>query len=177
MSQKNKFSRVRIVGKEFGIQYGCFKAFSEYYDFMEGGVPITITNNFFDMALLNWVHLFGNQKDDLHFRNTLDDPESFKESLLSNLGITNSGWEENWRLLKGFRDQRVAHIDPIESTIVPKLDLAFESVCFYYDYVTERLREIGGQLLTIKSLKTEFAENRYYYEQSASVTINALNNL
>lgn len=174
MAQITQLERVRYIGNEFSIQYGCFKAFSQYYDIMNGMVPIVISNNHFDIALLNWGHLFGNREDNLHFRNVLESPDEFKDLLLLELNITESEWVKNWKLLKGYRDQRVAHFDPIDKAIVPELDLAFESVCFYHDFVTKKLQNMDATVFITKSLKARFDAEKEYYEQSARAIVEIL---
>lgn len=174
MPEIKRLERVRHISKKFCSQYGCFKSYSEHYDSMQGKVPILITNNFFDIALLHWAHLFGNWNDDLHYSNVVTNSEEFKSHLLNILGLNESEWQSNWDSLKSYRDQRVAHIDPAEESIVPELDLAFKAIGIYYKYATDRLIDLEETVYFKKSLDTILSENSEYYREAAEMTVGAL---
>jgi hypothetical protein len=154
----SKLKRVTLVAQEFARQYVCWLESLKYQN-VPGTLPILICNNFFDIALLNWSHLFGNLNDDLHFKKVLSDPESFKSTIQTKLSMDQAGWENHWKSLRDFRDQRVAHLDPVKSTTVPGLDIAFKCICEYYDVAIKEL-EAQQQTLYLDSYNSlqEFVE-------------------
>ena len=135
--QKSHYIEVLETGRMFASQKYCWETSLPLE--AEGTLPITICNNFFDMALLNWAHLFGNSNDQLHYRKVVSNPESFKKRLLVKLAITEQEWEINWKNLKDFRDNRIAHIDKKFSVRVPELNIAALCISEYYSYAREEL--------------------------------------
>jgi hypothetical protein len=171
----SKLKRVTLVAQEFARQHFCWLESLKYED-VPGTLPILICNNFFDMALLNWAHLFGNLRDDLHFKKVLSDPESFKSKIQNKLSMDQNGWENHWKSLKDFRDQRVAHIDPVESSIVPDLEIAFKCICEYYDVAKTELKA-QQQTLSLDSYHSlqDFVErNADYYSTHIAKVFNAI---
>lgn len=170
-----KLKRVTIIAKEFAVQRFCWLESLKYED-VPGTLPITICNNFFDIALLSWAHLFCNHKDELHFRNVLSNPDSFKSKIMDRLSMTDDEWDKYWRSLKSFRDERVAHIDPVGSVMVPDLDIAYECVSEYYNVVTTELRA-QNQLIFLdsyRSLQDFVDKNADYYSTNITKVFNAL---
>ncbi len=145
MDREKTLYLVRKVAREFCRQYFCFKEYTKLYDNKnpQGRLPIMIENNFFDVALLNWAHLFGNWNDSLHFKNILDDCENFKNRIKEKLSLCDRQWDDHWNLLKDFRDKRVGHFDlTIETIVVPQLDIAYKCIAEYYIEVTTELENI-----------------------------------
>jgi len=171
----SKLKRVTLVAHEFARQHFCWLESLKYED-VPGTLPILICNNFFDIALLNWSHLFGNLKDNLHFKNVLSDPETLKSTIQNKLSMDQAGWENHWKLLKDFRDQRVAHIDPVKIITVPDLEIAFKCICEYYDVARTELRA-QQQTLSLDSYQSlqEFVErNADYYTTDIAKLFNAI---
>lgn len=168
-----KLKRVTTVAKEFSRQRFCWLE-SLKYENVEGTLPILICNNFFDIALLNWAHLFGNNKDDLHFRNVLSDPDSYKSSLMGRLSMTDEDWNGHWKSLKDFRDARVAHVDPVDSVIVPDLNIAYECVCEYYEVAITELRAQEQLFSGDKSLQDFVEKNADYYSNDIRKVFSAI---
>ncbi|CAA0117807.1 Uncharacterised protein [BD1-7 clade bacterium] len=138
--ERDNLDRVVYFAKDFGKQYVCWKASMAIVK--ESDVlSVTISNNFFDMALLCWGHFFGNRSDELHYTNVLAQPDQFKSYLIDNLGINENDWNNNWLQLKDFRDKRIAHFDSDVSVVVPGMELAFECVKAYHDEALKRLKE------------------------------------
>jgi hypothetical protein len=160
---KNKLTRVVEVSREFAHQWFLWK---ESLELDAGGMlPIIICNNFFDIALLQWAHLYGNFTDDLHYRNIVEDPDEFKAKLKIKLGITEEQWKANWDSLKDFRDHRIAHIDTNKSAIVPELNTAYQCISEYYRYARERLVNISPLCKVYDENLSQYIErNREYHE-------------
>ncbi len=171
---EHKLQRVIVVGKEFARQRICFLEASKHE--AEGTLPLIICNNFFDIALLNWAHLFGNNKDDLHFRNVLDNPDHFKSRLMDVLGLDEVGWQENWQNLKNFRDYRVAHMGSDKSVDVPSLDIAYTCVCEYYNSAISELKLVGSKTYSSKPLEKFVVQNHDYYSDKVGLVFTALKN-
>lgn len=115
-----KLERVIIVAEEFARQYLCWQESKKHYSDSWNFVALTISNNFFDIALLNWAHLFGNSTDQLHIEKTLGDhKESFVKGLQAKLGMNDEKWKAYWDSMKRFRDKRIAHIGEEHSIEVP----------------------------------------------------------
>lgn len=104
-----------------------------------------------DIVVLEWCKLFGSDDDErqpLHWKNVVPDPNKFRTDLFSRLQIYESKWRSYWREMKQYRDQSVAHHDIRRSEIknYPKFDLALESAYFYYEFIVDQLRHMGTDL-------------------------------
>jgi|SRR5690554_381291 len=130
--QQKKLCSVIDVAKEFQRQYFCYKKACELGVFERDvdRFQLLVVNNFYDMALLNWAHLFGNDKDFLHFKNCLPSPEEFLNNLMKHLGLNAAEWHSHWKNLKDFRDWRIAHKDNKAATVAC-LDTAYRCVLEY----------------------------------------------
>jgi hypothetical protein len=109
-------------------------------------------NNFIDMAVLDWGHLYGNKNDNLHWQNVIEDKVEFKKELFSFLEVTEEQWREYWESIKYYRDKDVAHIEVRPSITVPDMDLGIKSVGFYYNWIIPELKEFGNYDLFIDNL-------------------------
>lgn len=85
MERFEKLYLVRNVSMEFSRQYFCYKEYLKLYENQKPQdlLPILLLNNFFDIALLNWAHLFGNREDALHFKKVLNNSDPFKRDIKS----------------------------------------------------------------------------------------------
>jgi hypothetical protein len=106
--------------------------------------------NLMDMAVLDWCKLFGSddlERQPVHWKNVVDDEESFRAELLTSLGVTREGWNSHWRELQRYRNYHVAHHDQRRMDIptYPTLDMALNSAFFYYDFIRMELRKFGIQ--------------------------------
>lgn len=170
-----KLKRVTIVGKEFAMQYYCWKESMKHYNDSWGYVAFMISNNFYDQSLLNWSHLFGNIKDELHFKNTLTNPDLFKEDLMIKLAMDADQWKAHWQQLKNLRDWRIAHIDKIDSIDVPALDIAYRCVCEYYREAFSYLKEAQPRhYRNNEPLESYMANNAQYYAEEVAKIFGAL---
>lgn len=171
----NKLRRVTLVAQEFARQHFCWIE-SLQYEKAPGTLPILISNNFFDIALLNWSHLFGNHKDDLHFKKVLSDSESFKLKIQDRLSMDQDGWQNHWKSLKDYRDQRVAHIDPVKDSNVPDLEIAFECISEYYDVARTELiaQQETSYLDSYNSLQEFVKRNADYYSTHIAKVFNSI---
>ena len=133
--------RVVLKCRDFVRQLSYHRAMHPRIENARTNFLIYTFNNFIAMAVLDWCHLFGSHSDDLHWRNVVIDEVAFNRALLDAFDIYQDAWENNWRLVKGYRDKDVAHLEVRPSTTVPEMELSLQSVCFYHDSIIEELRE------------------------------------
>lgn len=170
----NKLKEVVEVARDFSRQRLCWLE-SLKYENTKGQLPILIYNNFFDIALLNWGHLFGNENDELHFKQVLSSPNTLKSTIMGKLGMTDEDWKAHWKSLKHFRDSNVAHIDrDRDDAIVPELDIAYVCVAEYYKSAIAALKAQGSCLYGDDTLDDFIERSADYYTQGISEIFNAL---
>lgn len=99
----------------------------------------TVYNNAIDVAILDWFHLFGNHKDDLHWKKIVKDINVFRSELFTTVGMDEQGWESYRRKIKTYRDKDVAHIEVRPISCVPDMTMALKATGLYYQAVREEL--------------------------------------
>lgn len=100
-------------------------------------------NNTIDMAVLDWGHLFGNEKDDLHWKNVANDVDKFRTELLSEIELPLEKWVTYWEEVKNYRDKSVAHIEMRPSSNIPEMTIALKATCFYYSHCFYEIKKLG----------------------------------
>lgn len=101
----------------------------------------TMLNNTIDLAVLDWMHLFGSHNDDLHWKRVLsDNKDNFKHGLLQHLQVNEHDWELYREKIKKYRDEDVAHIEAHLETDVPEMEEALKAVSYYYQIILRKLR-------------------------------------
>ncbi len=143
----------------FVRQYIYFLHMADQREDFEETVLTYIHNNFIDMAILGWSHLFGNHNDDLHYRKICLDADEFKVQMLKELELDDEGWKGYWHEVQTFRNKRVAHLEVVPDVIVPDLDLAYRSVAFYYGHFIAGLKE-NPKFVAYPDSLDEFSNNR-----------------
>lgn len=88
--------------------------------------------NCMDHCVLEWCKLFADSKDKHCWRNVVSNPKDFNDSLLEQLGVTSSEFEDEIRTMRCYRDKFVAHLDSERTMNIPALELAYKSVAFYH---------------------------------------------
>ena len=132
---------------------------------------VYVFNNAIDMAVLDWVHLFGNDKDDLHWKNIVGNLDEFRGTLLSALEVSKEEWINNWKGIREYRNKDVAHIEVRPITNVPEMSLALKATGFYYVYILRELEKYGDYSLLPKDLLEYYDRS---FEQSMRVTSKAI---
>lgn len=130
--------------RDFIRELSYHRAMMPYTDNFRTNIWIYTFNNFIDMAVLNWCHLFGNSNDDLHWLKIIEDTDSFRDSLLQAVGVNFEDWKIYRNTIKDYRNKDVAHIEVLPKGKVPEMDKAIIATSFYYSKVLEELRSIGG---------------------------------
>jgi hypothetical protein len=103
-----------------------------------------VNGNFFDMAVLDWCKLFGDQKDTPHrrlgkhhWRRAVSNPEEFGTRLLVRLDTNAEGFAALITKMREYRDKFVAHLDDELTMNPPELGPAREAITFYYRHIVE----------------------------------------
>lgn len=125
---------------DFVRQYIYYKHITAHNKEFNDNVLIYIHNNFIEMSVLAWGHLYGNSSDSLHFRKLAENPDDFKLGLLEELSISDKEWITYWNCMKDYRDKGIAHIDPEPILTVPDLEIAYKSIAYYYHYFIDELK-------------------------------------
>jgi hypothetical protein len=99
----------------------------------------TVQGNFIDIAVLEWLKLFGDHKDKHHWKKVVDDKKSFKTQMLDCCEITEEDLVKSRESLKAYRDKFIAHLDSEEVMQIPVLDTPLALVRYYYTYVADEL--------------------------------------
>jgi hypothetical protein len=109
-----------------------------------------VNGNLFDMAVLDWCKLFGDQKltptkqlGKHHWLKVVADPKAFEEGLLAQLRIDENGLASLITTIRNYRDKFVAHLDGKLVMEPPELAPAGEAVKFYHRYIVEREAKPG----------------------------------
>jgi hypothetical protein len=93
---------------------------------------VTVNGNFIDICVLEWCKLFGNNSDKHHWKQIAPDADCFKDEMLQTLGILQSDFDNCWRSIRDYRDKFVAHLDSERTMHIPGMNLAWDTVEFYY---------------------------------------------
>lgn len=117
----------------------------------------TAQGNFIDIAVLEWLKLFGDHKDKHHWKKVVEDKEAFKQEMLSSCAITEEDLAQSRESFKAYRDKFVAHLDSEETMHVPVLGTPLALVKYYYKYVANELGEAG-----LRNLPSDI---EHYYQE------------
>ncbi|WP_028314489.1 hypothetical protein [Desulfatibacillum aliphaticivorans] len=140
---KSKLYKVAGTCAQFVTQLAHHRAMNS---FRKNGITIkcpfwiTIFNNSIDMAVLNWLHLFGSDSDELHWKKNVCEVDSFRGQLLGHIAMSQEDWENYWNETKGYRDKTVAHIDSVPHVHVPDMSVAIKAADFYYQWIFEVIK-------------------------------------
>ncbi len=128
-------------------------------------------NNTIDMAVLDWGHLFGNEKDDLHWKNVVKNIDEFRTKLLSEVELSLEKWVAYWKAIKTYRDKDVAHIEVRPISNIPEMTIAVKATCFYYSYILSEIKKLGEYSNWPEDL---FEYYQRSFNQSIEITFKAL---
>ena len=145
MTKREKLlRRVGLKCADFARQLSYHRALHEFKEARKLNFWIYMYNNSIDLAVLDWFHLFGYHKDDLHWKKIISDVDGFREKLLSFLGLTQDEWEEYRETIKTYRDKDVAHIEVRPVSNVPEMVVALNATHFYYTAVITELKSFSN---------------------------------
>jgi len=114
------------------------------------------------VSVLDWCKLFGDPKSQQGWHSVVSDKAKFQAELLRKIGLTEQEFE-NFRLkMREYRDKFVAHLDSDLTAFIPLLDVAKNSVDFFFEYLIDN--EIAAADLS--GLPDSAEKFRLGYEQS-----------
>lgn len=143
MARAVLLSRAAGVCVDFARQLHFHRAINRVVEEHPSNFWILASNNYVDMAILDWCHLFGSRSDELHFTNVLPNPDEFRDAVLQELNWSHEQLQEHRERLKSYRDTQIAHNQiTLEVRAVPELDVAMNMVENYYNTILPELREI-----------------------------------
>lgn len=95
-----------------------------------------ISRNALDLAVLDWCHAFGQQKDALHWKNVFPaDEEEFREGMLTWMKISLDEFTQFREQMKIYRDKDLAHLELRNISMIPAMNKAIHSMAFYYHQI------------------------------------------
>lgn len=144
MDRETLLRRVVLTCRDYIREISYHRAMLPYTDHLRTNIWIYTFNNFINMAVLNWCHLFGNHSDDLHWLNIIEDSNAFKDELLQTIGISFEEWKLYRKTITDYRNKDVAHIEVRPEGTVPQMDNAIIAVCFYYSKALAELKSLGS---------------------------------
>jgi hypothetical protein len=146
-SREKLLRRVALKCADFARELSYHRALADHKDDFVQSFWIYMYNNAIDSAVLDWFHLFGYHKDDLHWKRVVVDVSVFKKQLLLSLQMTEDEWKAYRETIKDYRDKDVAHIEIRPVSQVPHMTLALKATAIYYSTALAELstfRDYGG---------------------------------
>jgi len=136
MTREQRLRRVAILCIHFTRNLAYSRVIhSSVREKREGDFWITMQGNCLDTSVLEWCKLFGEKKGKHGWKKIIDDTDKFKLELLEHLNINEEIWESKVNELRTYRDAFVAHLDSDETMDIPKMELPFDMVKFYFSYI------------------------------------------
>ena len=113
---------------------------------------LSVIGNFVDIAVLEWCKLFGNRNGKYHWSKVLLSPETFRSDMLNQLGLEQERFDSMYLTVKRYRDEFVAHLEDVETTTVPNMNVPYVLAWSYY----RQLRTDYPSLASIKELPKDY---------------------
>jgi hypothetical protein len=136
--------RVATKCGDFARNLSFHRALGEHIkDSVKLNFWIHMYNNAIELAILDWFHLFGNHKDDLHWKRVMHDSQDFRQQLLQEIGMNEQEWKAYHKEIKDYRDKDIAHIEVRLRSQVPDMTKALRGAAHYYSVVLQELQNYG----------------------------------
>ena len=138
MRKVTRLRRVALLCYHFVRNYAYYKAgWGNNISMAKNSFWLTIQGNFLDIAVLEWIKLFGNHKDKHHWKKIVKEDclSKFKSDMLKDCKLTNDKFSQLRDIIKNYRDSFVAHLDSDENMNIPHLAEALKLTQYYYMYV------------------------------------------
>ena len=168
MTRRERLRRVVILCASFARNVAYFRAGQGQADLEARAPPFArsafwaqVSNNFLDIAVLEWCKLLGDDKDKHFWRNVVADPRAFEVRLLAELGMTESDFADYAKKMRRYRDKFVAHLDSDAKMDIPRLNVALTANAFYHEYIVTA-EAAAGDLFGLADTSEKFAQG---YEQ------------
>lgn len=94
---------------------------------------ICASNNFLDMAFLDWCKIFADAKGKHHWSKILPQGSDFRDRLLNHFAIDEAAFAEFTKTVAHYRDKEVAHADIYTEIDIPTLEFVVRSTIFLYE--------------------------------------------
>ncbi len=137
--REKRLRRVALKCGDFARQISYHRAFGQYQGTLKLNFWIATFNNAIDLAVLDWIHLFGYHNDELHWKCVISDIEPFRDGLLNYIGLSEKEFNAYWNEIKTYRDKDIAHIQIRPVINVPDMTIALKACDFYYRSVLKEL--------------------------------------
>ena len=136
-----KLRKVALLCCSFVRNYAYYKAgWDNKTSKAHNSFWITIQNNFIDIAVLEWMKLFGDYHNDVHhWKNIVANINQFKNKMLIDCGFSPPEFKQLRKQIKVYRDNFVAHLDSNDVMNIPFLMNALKIVYFYYKEIIKEL--------------------------------------
>ena len=143
MTRRERLRRVVILCASFARNVAYFRAGQSHTgpevrtcSYARSAFWTQVSNNFLDIAVLEWCKLLGDDKDKHFWRNVVADRTAFEASLLSKLEMTESDFADFAKRMRRYRDKFVAHLDSDAKMDIPQLTAALAANSFYHAHIT-----------------------------------------
>lgn len=144
LDQGKKLNYLIELCRNFCCQYSCYVLARDGWEDSPGTLSIIIHNNFYDMAVLDFMKIFGDiNNDDFHYRKILAGADAVYTELLEMLAFSEESWWVYRKEIKTFRDKRIAHLDKERGINIPCLDIAYSAISKIYDTAAKEKKELG----------------------------------
>lgn len=141
MADETLLARACLKCVDFCRQISYHRQMAPYIEKLRNNYFIYSFNNFIDLAVLDFCHLFGSHSDDLHWKKIVKNPDDFKSNLLKELKLTDEEWKKYRESVKEYRDKDVAHIEIRPTSNVPDMTIATKAIVFYYNSIIQELKQ------------------------------------
>ena len=176
MDREKLLRRVGLKCADFARQLSYHDALKEFDAGRKLNFWICMYNNAIDLAVLDWFHLFGYHKDDLHWKKVVGDVDGFRKDLLCCLGLDKKRWDEYRESVKNYRDKDVAHIEVRPISHVPEMDIALLAANVYYKNILTELKKYTNYkkwpVDLVEYYKNSFKQSKLIAKAACGATIN-----
>jgi hypothetical protein len=145
MSDEKRIRRVIILCCSFAKNLAYSRGFSDDADqalkassHPHADVWRVATNNFLDVAVMEWCKLMADPKDRHYWGNVVNNPKEFETELLSAVAMTGAEYDAYKVSMRRYRDKFLAHLDDDEVMHIPQLDPARKAVWVYYSAIVSQ---------------------------------------
>ena len=150
LSRRDRLRRVVILCRNFARNLAYYRTGQspEYKSLLDPAHPQVnfwrvMNGNCIDICVLEWCKLFADTKGKHHWGKIVTEPGVFTTGLLSHVGLSEAGFDQEIEAMKVYRDKFVAHLDCEHTMNIPMQDIAKKSVWFYHAQIVAREAQPG----------------------------------
>jgi len=97
-----------------------------------GDYQRTISGNFLDISVIEWLKIFGNDKEKHHWKKLVSRENDFRTGLLGELSLTRKEFKVVWKNCATYRNHFIAHLDSSNVLQIPQMDIPLKAARFLY---------------------------------------------